>query len=130
MPNDMFKLFKFGLVPLAVVALWSCSFLPCGLIGCVDGVVVDFEVEDSAAVTLELYSGGNLDTIVTCGFNSPDSSECTDFFYAHSLPDKARITAVRAGNTYTEEYLIPYNSVRPNGENCSPECIQGKVLIH
>lgn len=115
----------FGLILL--VSLSACTGRMCTEIGCVDGLIINFELEESTTAQVTLIGTGN-QTEIECGGVQTECSVMEVF-------DEFVVTKIEV-NLYQDSTLIQsyeqsisYEEFQPNGKGCDPVCNQASVTI-
>lgn len=112
---------------LVLFAVASCDERACTEIGCVNGLVMSFELEESTQAEITFISGQNTSELVCGGVQSNCmNTEVFDDFTVEEMHVKLYKDSILI-NEYTQE--ISYETTRPNGEKCDPECRQATVTI-
>lgn len=117
------------ILPLAPGSLVSCApTIPraCTQIGCSDGLTVQVAGTTPQTFTVEAIAPGVEPRIAQSPGGQSGSSQ---FFFEDSTPEEVTIRITWNGGSVTETFRPSYETVRPNGPNCPPECQQGRVLI-
>lgn len=109
------------------LVLGACSERACTEIGCVDGLVITYELEETTRGEV-LLKGGSNEFSLECGGVQTECAitEVFDQFIVEEIEvrlyqDSAII------NSY--EQPIIYETSRPNGPGCDPECSQSSITI-
>lgn len=100
----------------------------CTLIGCSSGVIVRLATLPTTTFRVELTpNGGNYGT--TYAFDCTRAGGCPqDIMFPDIITESARVTVTTPiGSRTTELPSVTYESVRPNGARCGPECRQAKI---
>jgi hypothetical protein len=112
----------------AALSLTSCGVLgltgDCTTIGCTSGLTVHLPVLPAGAYTIEIFlagiSGGGPALAYTCA----GGPQCTqDVFFSDIVINHATVrVATAVGSRITEIPTVTYETSRPNGPHCAPEC--------
>jgi hypothetical protein len=112
---------------LTLFSIASCEERACTEIGCVNGLVMSFELEETTQVEITFISGQNTSKVECGGVQSNCmNTEVFDDFTVEEMHVKLFNDSMLI-NEYTQE--ISYETTRPNGEKCDPECRQASVTI-
>ncbi|MDC1221744.1 hypothetical protein N8Z47_03655 [Salibacteraceae bacterium] len=120
---------KFSSLFLSLIGLLlsQCSERACTEIGCVDGLVITYELEESTRAEVLLSSGTN-EFLMECGGVQTECAvtEVFDQFIVEQMEVK-----LFQDSTLISSYVQPilYEASRPNGPGCDPECSQSSVTI-
>ena len=123
---------KLLLVPLAAAALAAAgcngSAEPriCTQIGCNDGLQVELRGSLPDSYTVSASASGLPTQTVEC---SP-GRECGEtLFFPEFMPASVTITVRGSGVDVQQSFTPTYETSRPNGPDCPPECRSGKVIV-
>lgn len=115
-----------------LATLSSCSAVlgtrDCTLIGCESGVTVHLELRPTLAFRVEVFARSP-DQQPAYVFECPNAGQCgQDIFFPGLIADRLfiRVTTA-AGSRLTEIVQVQYQSSRPNGPDCDPDCRQATV---
>lgn len=105
----------------------QCRERACTEIGCVDGLVISYELEESTRAEVLLRSV-NQETQLECGGMQTECSvmEVFDGFMVEEMEVSLYQDSVLL-NHYVQQ--IDYQTTRPNGKGCDPVCNQAAVTI-
>jgi hypothetical protein len=111
----------------AVVLLTSCSPLigECTLIGCEDGLAVEFDRAPIGAYRVEAWSELRIaPQVFECGAGET----CPPVFFPNFQGNDVAVRLVTATGTVTREFDgVRYENVHPNGPACPAACQQATV---
>lgn len=122
----------FLLLTLVALALAGCAprEVQCTLIGCADGLAVDFTGAQPASYTLEARAAGHEPVTVDCSGDQaafqcrPDGTFLPDF-----TPEEVTLRITWDGGEVERTVRPVYTETRPNGPDCPPVCRHGEVTI-
>lgn len=109
----------------------SCSSITgvCTLIGCESGLVVLLERRPEGAFRVELWHSGSPGEpryVRECTPVAP----CGDrIFFSGYTGTQAQVTVTTATDTVTTAVRPEYETTRPNGPRCEPECRLATVQV-
>ena len=121
-----------GLLGIATALLLgvACSDTgPCTLVGCTDGIFVQFSGSVPEAFTVEI-TGPGLEPVtfdVDCA-----EGRCPEGPMVRVrgiTPSEITVIASWEGQSVTETFRPRYNAYQPNGPGCDPICLQGSVTM-
>jgi len=126
------RIVTFLLLALATLALAGCATPErmCTLIGCVDGLTVDFTGVQPASYTLEARAAGHAPVTIDCSSDQatiqcrPDGTFLADF-----TPEEVTLHVTWDGGEVERTVRPVYTESRPNGPDCPPVCRFGEVTI-
>lgn len=99
----------------------------CTLIGCEDGLRVEIEGGLALPYTVSAsVPGASHPWVVECTVAAPCDGSV---WFPEFTPDFVRITVETESETRTRDVQVDYESFRPNGPECPPECLQGTVTF-
>lgn len=111
-----------------IVGLFSnCSERACTEIGCIDGLVLNFDLEEGTIAEVTLTNDSN-EEILECGGIQPNcgATMIFDSFFPSSMHVVLTKDSTVVGD-YTQ--AIEFTENRPNGPGCDPTCTQASVTI-
>lgn len=104
--------------------------IACTAIGCVSGLRMRIEGVTGAIERVEAWPLG--ETRVTYTVRCTGLLPCTgEVFFPDWTPDRVALRVVlRDGATFAQEEAIPqYQRSQPNGPQCDPVCVDGRVTV-
>lgn len=112
----------------AALSLTSCGVLgltgDCTAIGCTSGLTVHLPVLPAGAYTIEVLVAGTGDGGPTYAYTCAGGPQCRqDVFFPELVLSHpiVRVTT-SVGSRLTEIPNLTYETSRPNGPDCAPEC--------
>lgn len=123
----MYRSVFIGLFLALSVTSVGCGILipkGCTLIGCDSGLLVELEGAPSDPFTMTATATGGETQTIEC--SGPE--DCYLFFQDFT-PAEVTVT-YESGEQVVEITFSPeYSRIRPNGEDCPPECINASVSL-
>jgi hypothetical protein len=106
--------------------LASCNPIQsCTLIGCYDGLAVEFEQPPVGAYRLEaIVPGDPTQYAIDCA----SAASCFPIF-PDLIAEQVTIRLITQQGTRTQEFRPRYENQYPNGRQCGPSCRQAKVTF-
>lgn len=110
----------------AVVLLSGCSpVLTCTLIGCDNGLSVEFSSPPAGAYRVEAVVAGAAPAVVECGAGQT----CPPMFFPGVEAERVTIRVTTAAGTRSQEFTPRYEDLYPNGRDCGAVCQQARVMF-
>ena len=99
----------------------------CNLVGCSSGLTVVFDTPISGAFRAELLiPGESAPRVVEC----PEPAACGNAVtFTNATPTTATLVITTAAGELRRPLRPEYTIVQPNGRNCEPRCLQGRVTV-
>lgn len=112
---------------IALATFSSCTLLPCTKVGCVDGLVVNMELDAQTEAVIILNGADGQSQTITCGGEEDDCQ----FAVFDAFPVKYyEATITRSNGTIqSRAETVFYTTVYPNGKRCDAECRQASITI-
>ena len=106
----------------------GCNFARgCTLIGCVNGLIVEFSAPATAPYRIEVRSNALTVNVYECTVLNqcyPHGAIFQEYF-----PGEVTIKVVTAAGTTTTSATPTYRESQPNGEGCGPTCRTARVTV-
>lgn len=111
---------------LLIASATACdSFYTCTLIGCANGLALDFGTNQAGPFRVEIQSQfGTANT-----FECKAALQCRFAFFEEFYPQTATVTVIRGAITKTTTVTPVYSESRPNGEHCGPTCRHATAAV-
>lgn len=122
-----------GICINAALTLAGCGVLgltgDCTLIGCFSGLTVHLPALPAGAYTIEVLVTGTGDGGPSYTYSCAGGPQCKqDVLFPELILSHPNIrVTTSAGSRITEISNLSYDTVRPNGEHCTPTCRQATV---
>lgn len=116
----------------ALVLLGACAAQQkeCTLIGCADGLSINFKGQMPAAFNLKLKASGESDLNIDCpGGTSRFICLPESVFINQYTPEQVELTYTAGDKTVTQSFKPTYTQAQPNGPSCGPNCRQGHIEV-
>ena len=106
--------------------LASCNpFGACTLIGCDDGLLVQFNRPPAGAFRIEATVPNDPGIVaIECA----DAASCP-LMFSGLVAEQVTLRLITAQGTVTQQFQPRYQEVHPNGRGCGPECRQATVTF-
>lgn len=110
----------------AAATLAGCNpVITCTLIGCHNGLVVQFDRMPTQPFRVEaIVPNDPAQHVVEC-----DANRCPHVLFPDLLPEQVTIRVTTAAGTRTQEFRPKYENLYPNGRRCGPACRQATVTV-
>jgi hypothetical protein len=112
----------------AAVLLAGCTTISdaCTLIFCESGLTVQLAQAPVGAYRIEVFtpSGGTHHV-----FDCADPAQCGEARFVDYMPPSVTIRVTTSAGTREQTTQPTYNTSRPNGPGCGPECKQATVTV-
>jgi hypothetical protein len=106
--------------------LAGCTpFGACTLIGCEDGLSVQFDRAPAGAFRIEANAP---DDPAQYAIDCADAATCMMMFPG-LVAEQVTIRVITQQGTHTQEFQPRYDEVHPNGRGCGPACRQATVTV-
>ena len=112
----------------AAVLLAGCNTIStaCTLIGCDDGLAVQFTTAPSGAYRVEaITAGAATPAVFECGAGET----CPPVFFPDLEAERVTIRVTTSAGTVSREFTPEYEDLYPNGRRCGAACRQATVTI-
>jgi hypothetical protein len=96
----------------------------CTLIGCADGITVTIDGDVPTTYTVALLDGDRELTTMECQAGSPCEVMATG-----AQPEEVTVEIRSDAGTERRTVALQYETTRPNGPDCPPECRHGRGLV-
>ena len=111
----------------ATLGLQACG---CNLVGCYDGLLVNFPSRPEGPYRIELFAAGVVQP-------APLEATCTEargcnsgiVFRTHATDDLVFRVTTSLGIRDTTVPRVRYTTVSPNGRGCGPTCSSAEVTV-
>ena len=114
------------LLSATVALLAGCTPIgSCTLIGCDDGLSVQFSRPPEGAFRIEV-TVPNDPTVVA--IDCADAAACP-LMFPGLVADQVTLRLITAQGTVTQQFQPRYQDVHPNGRRCGPACRQATVIF-
>ena len=123
-------LYRLPSMALSAVAALSAQACGCNLVGCYDGLLVDFADRPAGLYRLELFVAAVLQP-------APPAATCTEakgcfsgiVFRTHATDNLVLRVTTAVGARETVFQRIAYTTASPNGKGCGPTCRSATVTV-
>ena len=106
--------------------LAGCSpFGACTLIGCHNGLAIQFNRPPTGAFRIEAIVGNQS---AVQAIDCADAATCTMMF-PELMAERVTVRVITQQGTYTQEFQPRYEKLYPNGRRCGPSCEQATVTF-
>ena len=102
----------------------SCS-MDCTLIGCDDGLQVNFGGDLPTGGRVTASADGQAVRTFVCSAAQP----CSVAFFRDFTPDRVSITIESPAGSSTRSFTPTYRNVQPNGQLCGPTCLIAQIAM-
>ncbi len=112
---------------LIVGLISSCSERACTEIGCVNGLVLNFDLEEGTLAEVTLANNSN-EEMLECGGIQSDCG--ATMIFDSFFPSSMHVILTKDSmvvSDYTQ--AIEFSDSQPNGPGCEPTCTQASVTI-
>ena len=116
-----------GLAALILISLWSCDLAGprvCADSVCESGLTVELTGDPASSFTITVEAQGIEPRTVVCS----EGAAC-DLFFEGVTASTVRVSYQVPGMLVVREFTPQYSRVRPNGEDCPPECLDATVVL-
>jgi hypothetical protein len=115
---------------IALLAGSACADTSCTLIGCSNGLRIEFNAPPTSPFRLEASSSfaGGPAYVFECTNVSVCNAQAV--FFKDYLPATTKITLTTVAGTTTVDVTPAYSEFQPNGSRCGPTCTVATVQIH
>ena len=117
--------------PVAVALLVSGCSDPsgavCTLIGCVNTVAITFQ--GPFPETYQLVLTAESDDQPLLELECSTATPCAEHVILERAPAAIHVELVTDLDTQSGTFTPTYNTVRPNGPDCLPVCLQGELVV-
>jgi hypothetical protein len=113
----------------AAVLLASCNpiSMSCTLIGCADGLAVQFSTAPTGAYRVEAWSESTTGPQV---FECAAGETCEPVLFREFRGRNVTVRVTTAAGTRTQEFTgVEYEKLYPNGRRCGAACEQASVTV-
>ena len=111
---------------LLLAAACTSAIEVCSLLGCSSGLTVKFDRTPDIAYQVAARTNDPSPRFV---FDCPNPSRCVWAFFADYTPGLVIITVTTSRGSRDYTVSPHYETSRPNGPNCSPECRNAIVTV-
>jgi hypothetical protein len=119
-----------GCFLVAAIACGDSIVRVCTLLGCVGGLTIALQGPGAARVVrLELTAPGDSTRRWICSVSTPCTSQDGVFFPDYT-PPTVMVTYVTDAGSSAVNLSPTYQTFRPNGPDCGPECRGAKVVLN
>ena len=114
-------------LPFLVSACSDPSGAVCTLIGCSDSLTITFQGPFPPRYQIVLTEEGDTQPLLVleCAAAAP----CAEEVFLDSAPVVIRVDLVTELETQSGTFAPTYTTVRPNGPDCLPVCLQGRLVV-
>ena len=118
--------FRTALYAFAAATLAGCNPIgACTLIGCFDGLNVQFDRQPTGAYRVEaIVPGDATPHVVECA-----SGTCGPVMFEGLMPERVTIRVTTAAGTRSQEFTPKYEAQYPNGRRCGAACRNATVTM-
>jgi hypothetical protein len=110
---------------IALLVSAGCdTFRACTLIGCVNGLMIQFAAPPTSAYRVEVSSGNGTVNVFEC-----PTAQCGGARFEDYFPQTATVTVITAAGTTTTTIAPEYTESYPNGHACGPACRRANVTV-
>lgn len=109
---------------LALTAACTPTENVCTEIGCTSGLRIDLVNQPADAFTLRVVSEGSGPQMIECRSDEP-----CELFFPDFTPSAVTVTYRSERGIVERQFNPAYQTVRPNGEGCPPECAVARVVM-
>jgi hypothetical protein len=99
----------------------------CTLIGCLDSVVITFQGPFPPSYRIVLTEEGTTQPLLE--LECTPEAPCAEEVFLDVAPTAVRVELVTELGTQSGTFTPSYTTVRPNGPDCPPECLQGRLAV-
>lgn len=100
-------------------------FGACTLIGCDNGLAVDFNRAPQGAFRIEVTTPGDATVhAIDC-----DSAATCVMMFPGLMAEQVTVRAITQQGTFTQTFQPDYEELYPNGRRCGPACRQASVIV-
>jgi hypothetical protein len=113
----------------AALLLASCNPFTqaCTLIGCLDGLAVEFAATPAGAFKVEAWSEVRIAPQV---FECEAAANCPGVFFENFQGQQVTVRVTTAAGVRTQQFSgVEYERIYPNGRDCGGECRQATVTF-
>lgn len=118
-----------------VTALAGCSvFDPgddvCTLVGCQNGLRVEFSARPAGPFRVEVSTPGATPGGPTFVLDCPDPTRCgAGAYFPDFTPTHVTVRVTTPAGVVTRDFTPTYRTHTPNGEDCEPTCREATVRV-
>jgi len=113
----------------AVLLLTGCDAVGCTLIGCINGLTIEFANAPAGAMTVEARSIDHPSAAVFTATCAGIAAVCTRVDFPDFLPRDVALTITTTAGTRRLSIRPTYTTSQPNGPKCGPTCRSARERV-